>query len=121
MTTSSIAGHLACKFKALMKTAIVLITLVNLIWTRRKIKFGQLLLNLDHGNQEQPFTEPDQKTIKGSSFNFSLDLTKRCYDLLIKAKGLITYDFSDVNCPLVLKFNDNSIVISIVSLNLITY
>ena len=112
MTTSSIAGHLACKFKALMKTAIVLITLVNLIWTRRKIKFGQLLLNLDYGNQEQPFTETDQKTIKG---------------LLIKAKGLITnnpsvaYDFSDVNCSLVLKFNDNSIVISIVSLNLITY
>ena len=31
--------------------------------TRRKIKFDQLLLNLDHGNQEQPFTKPDQEAI----------------------------------------------------------
>ena len=43
--------------------SIVLITFVKLIWTRRKIKFDQLLLNLDHGNQEQPFTKPDQETI----------------------------------------------------------
>ena len=42
---------------------IVLITLVNLIWTRRKIRFDQLLLNLAYGNQEQPFTKPDQENI----------------------------------------------------------
>ena len=42
---------------------IVLIVLINLIRTRRKIKFDQLLLNLDHGNQEQPFTKPDLETI----------------------------------------------------------
>ena len=30
---------------------------------KKKIKFDQLLLNLDHGNQEQPFTKPDQETI----------------------------------------------------------
>ena len=50
----------------------------------------------------------------GSSFNVSLDLTKRHYDLLIKAKRLIankpsvTCAFSDINCSLVLKFNDNT-------------
>ena len=83
--------------------SIVLITLVNPIWTRRKIKFDQLLLNLDHGNQEQPFTKPDQE-----------DLSKRRYNLLIKAKGLIAnspsvaYAFSDINYSLVSKFNDNT-------------
>ena len=49
-----------------------------------------------------------------SSFNVSLDLMKRRYNLLIKVKGIISnnplvaYDFSDVNCSLVLKFNDNT-------------
>ena len=49
-----------------------------------------------------------------SSFNVSLDLMKRRYNLLIKVKGLITnnslvaYAFSDVNYSLVLKFNDNT-------------
>ena len=55
----------------------------------------------------------DQQKKPDSSFNVSLDLTKHRYNLLIKAKGLIannpsvTYAFSDFNCSLVLKFNDN--------------
>ena len=82
MTTSSIAVYLAGKFMVLIPEAIkmrvfwkkwknvivtwvmnsiemkmiMLITLVNLTWTRRKI---QLLSNLAHGNQEQRFTKPD--------------------------------------------------------------
>ena len=53
------------------------------------------MLNLDQGNQEQPFTKLDQETIyidkeTRSSFSVSLDLTKRRYNLLIKVKGLIT-------------------------------
>ena len=43
--------------------SIVVITLVNLLCTRRKINFDQLLSNLGHGNQEQHFTKPDQETI----------------------------------------------------------
>ena len=69
---------------------------------------------------KQPFTKPNQENIQidkkkpGSSFNVSLDLMKRCYNLTIKAKGLITNNssvasaFSDVNSSLVLKFNDNT-------------
>ena len=50
----------------------------------------------------------------GSSFNVSLDLTKRRCNLLMKAKGLIAnnpsvaYAFCDINCSLVIKFNDNT-------------
>ena len=49
----------------------------------------------------------------GSSFNVPLDLTKRRYNLLKKVKGRIAnnpsvaYDFFDINCSLVLKFNNN--------------
>ena len=62
----------------------------------------------------QPRNHLDRQKKPGSSFNVSLDLTKRCYDLLIKAKGLIAnnpsvaYAFCDINCSLVLKFNDNT-------------
>ena len=56
----------------------------------------------------------DQQKKQGSSFNLSLALIKRRYNLLIKAKGLIpnnprvAYGFSDINCSLILKFNDNT-------------
>ena len=54
----------------------------------------------------------DQQKKPDSSFNVSLDLTKPRYNLLIKAKGLIANNpsvaFSDINCSLVLKFNDNT-------------
>ena len=56
----------------------------------------------------------DRKKKPSSSFNVSLDLTKRCCNLLIKAKGLIAnnpsiaYAFSNYNFSLVLKFNDNT-------------
>ena len=38
----------------------------------------------------QPRNHLDQQKKPGSSFNVSLDLTKRCSNLLIKAKGLMT-------------------------------
>ena len=64
---------------------------------------------------QRPTKKPFRLTKKpGSSFNVSLDLTKRRYNLLTKTKGLITnnpsvaYAFSDVNCSLVLKFNDST-------------
>ena len=56
----------------------------------------------------------DRQKRPGSSFNVSLGLTKRRYNLLIKAKGLIAnnpsvaYAFNDINCSLVLKFNDKT-------------
>ena len=63
---------------------------------KKKNKVRSILLNLDHGNQEQPFYKSrprihlDRQKKPGSSFNVSLDLTKCRYNLLIKAKGLIT-------------------------------
>ena len=48
------------------------------------------------------------------SFNVSLDLTKRRYVLLTKAKGLIkdnpsvAYAFCDINCSLAVKLNGNT-------------
>ena len=48
------------------------------------------------------------------SFSVSLDLTKRRYALLSKAKGLVkdnpsvAYAFCDINCSLAIKFNDNT-------------
>ena len=45
------------------------------------------------------------------SFSVSLDLTKRRYTLLTKAKGLVkdnpsvAYAFCDINCCLAIKFN----------------
>ena len=64
---------------------------------------------------QSPTKKPFRSQKKpGSSFNVSLDLTKRRYNLLIKAKGLIAnnpsvaYAFCDINCSLVLKFNDNT-------------
>ena len=56
----------------------------------------------------------DRQKKPGSSFNVSLDLTKRRYNLLMKARGLIAnnlsvaYAFCDINCSLVIKFNDNT-------------
>ena len=61
-----------------------------------------------------PRNHLDRQKKPGSSFNVSLNLTKRRYNLLIKAKGLIAnnpsvpYAFCDINCSLVLKFNDNT-------------
>ena len=48
------------------------------------------------------------------SFSVSLDLTKRRYALLTKAKGLVkdnpsvAYAFCDINCSLAIRFNDNT-------------
>ena len=48
------------------------------------------------------------------SFTVSLDLTKHCYMLLAKAKGIakdnpsVAYAFSGINCSLALKFNYNT-------------
>ena len=48
------------------------------------------------------------------SFSVSLDLTKRRYALLTKAKGLVkdnpslAHTFCDINCSLPVKFNDNT-------------
>ena len=51
---------------------------------------------------------------KKPGFTVSVDLTKRRYLLLTKAKGLIKgnsnikYVYSDINCSLALRFNDDS-------------
>ena len=48
-----------------------------------------------------------------NKFSVSLDLTKRRYALLTKAKGLVkdnrsvAYTFCDINCSLARSFNDN--------------
>ena len=61
----------------------------------------------------RPRNHLDRQKKPGSSSNVSLDLTKRCYSLLIKAKGLkannpsVAYTFCDINFSLVLKFNDH--------------
>ena len=63
--------------------------------------------------KSRPRHHLDRQKRPGSSFNVSLDLTKRRYNLLIKAKGLIpnnpsvAYAFSDINYSFVLKFNGN--------------
>ena len=56
----------------------------------------------------------DRKKPGAKSFSVSLDLTKRRYALLSKAKGLFqdnpsdAYAFCDINCSLAIKFNDNT-------------
>ena len=56
----------------------------------------------------------DRKKPCAKSFSVSLDLTKRRYALLSKAKGLVkgnpsvAYAFCDINCSLAIKFNDNT-------------
>ena len=63
--------------------------------------------------KSRPRNHLEQQKKPGSSFNVSLDLTKRCYDLLMKAKGLIINNpsvacvFCDINCLLVMEFNNN--------------
>ena len=53
-------------------------------------------------------------SLKKPGFTVSVDLTKRRYLLLTKAKGLIKgnsnikYVYSDINCSLALRFNDDS-------------
>ena len=60
-------------------------------------------------------------------FSVSLDLTKRRYALLTKAKGLIkddpsvAYAFCDINCFLPIKFNDITYKYFIVNMNLGSY
>ena len=64
--------------------------------------------------KSRPRNHLDGQRKPGSTFNVSLDLTKRRYDLLMKARGLIignplvAYAFCDINCSLVIKFNDNT-------------
>ena len=103
---------------------IVLIILVNPLSIKRKRKkLDQLSLSSGHGNQEQPFTKPNQGTTYIDKRNqvlwiqrnhVSLDLTKRRYNLLTKARrlvsnnSLVAYAFSEINCSLVLKFNNNT-------------
>ena len=56
----------------------------------------------------------DRKKPGAKSFSVSLDLTKRRYALLSKAKGLVkdnpsvAYAFLDINCSLAIKYNDNT-------------
>ena len=64
--------------------------------------------------KSRPRNHLDRQKKPGSTFNVSLDLTKRRYNLLMKARGLIVnnpsvaYAFCDINCSLVIKFNDNT-------------
>ena len=64
--------------------------------------------------KSRPRNHLDRQKKPGSSFNVSLDLTKRRYNLLMKARGLIANNlsvacaFCDINCSLVIKFNDNT-------------
>ena len=64
--------------------------------------------------KSRPRNHLDRQKKPGSSFNVSLDLTKRRYNLLMKARGFIAnnpsvaYAFCDTNCSLVIKFNDNT-------------
>ena len=64
--------------------------------------------------KSRPRKHLDRQKKPGSSFNVSLDLTKRRYNLLMKTRGLIAnnpsvkYTFCDINCSLVIKFNDNT-------------
>ena len=63
--------------------------------------------------KSRPRNHLDRQKKPGSSFNVSLDLTKRRYNLLMKARRLIANNpsvacaFCDINCSLVIKFNDN--------------
>ena len=50
----------------------------------------------------RPRNHLDRQKKPGSSFNVSMDLTKRCYNLLIKAKGLITKTPQLQHMPLVM-------------------
>ena len=56
----------------------------------------------------------DRQKKPGSNFNVSLDLTKRPYNLLAKARrlvisnALVTFAFNDICYSLVLKFSDNT-------------
>ena len=64
--------------------------------------------------KSRPRNHLDRQKKPGSSFNVSLDLTKHCYNLLMKARRLIAnnpsvaYVFCDINCSLVIKFNGNT-------------
>ena len=61
-----------------------------------------------------PRNHLDRQKKPGYSFNVSLDLTKRRYNSLMKARRLIAnnpsvaYAFCDISCSLVIKFNDNT-------------
>ena len=56
----------------------------------------------------RPRNHLDQQKKPSSNFNVSLDLNKRFYNLLTKARGLVSnnhliqYAFTDINCSLVL-------------------
>ena len=73
-------------------------------WESRKAFYKARPLNFMNGRKK-----PGAK-----SFSVSLDLTKRRYALLTKAKGLIkdnpsvAYAFCDINCSLAIKLNDNT-------------
>ena len=64
--------------------------------------------------KSRPKNYLDRQKKPGSSFNVSLDSTKRRYNLLMKARALIAnnpsdaYAFCDINCSLVIKFDDNT-------------
>ena len=62
----------------------------------------------------RPRFDKNRKKKPGQNFTISVDLTKRRYELLMKARGLIKdndaidFVFSDINCSLGVKFNDDS-------------
>ena len=102
-----------------MKWIMLIISVNPLSIKKMREKLDQLLLN-SGGNQEQRITKPDQGTTRIDKRNqvpismFFIDLTKRGYNLLKKAWGLVgnnplvAYAFTDINYSLVLKFNNNT-------------
>ena len=62
----------------------------------------------------RPRFDKNRKKKPGQNFTISVDLTKRRYELLMKASGLIKdndaidFVFSDINCSLGVKFNNDS-------------
>ena len=86
----------------------------------REKKVRSIVSNLSLGKGVLRFIKVNQKNyVNGRkkpgliSFSVSLDLTKRSYSLLAKAKSIIKdnpavmFAFADINCSLALKLNDD--------------
>ena len=66
------------------------------------------------GSRTAIMRKKTRKNPGAKTFSVLLDLTKRRYALLAKAKGLIkdnhavAYVFCDIDCSLAIRFNDNT-------------
>ena len=66
------------------------------------------------GHRTAIMRKKTRKKPGAKTFSVSLDLTKRRYTLLTKAKCFIkenhavAYAFCDINCSLAIRFNDNT-------------